>query len=337
MKKLRLPSIALGLALLAPAAARAEEVPWYDRPSCQQANDLFLSLEAEKADEAARRLEASKDLDDLACALWIRVSFSEFQVGLFGKTPENLSQRKKVLTRLFGFSKANKAKGPRFADLELEARLRRTRILNEEGQRTQALDELKQLQKLVSERDPALPPTPPLLYTKGVMNAALSSPGWAARTVLSIAGLNVDPAVGAEHLHKLVDGSSVYRGDAAYVSHFFGEEIGEKYFRAPASYTRIIAEKYPTNPQFSYERATDLLAEKKPAEALAQVAPVALRIDASPGLWSPPLRAKILYATARCLAATGKKDEAKKRALAAKAERYGELADKISDLIDELE
>lgn len=155
--------------------------------------------------------------------------------------------------------------------------------------------------------------------------------------MLSIAGLNVDPAVGAENLHKLVDGNSVYRGDAAYVSHFFGEEIGEKYFRAPASYTRIIAEKYPTNPQFAYERASDLLAEKKATEALAQVAPAAARIDAAPGLWSPPLRAKILYTTARCLALTGKKDEAKKRAVAAKAERYGELADKISDLIDELE
>lgn len=151
-------ALLLGAAILCPLAAGAEGVPWYDRPSCHEANDLFLSLEAEKADEAARKLEASKDLDDLACALWIRVSFSEFQVGLFGKNPENLNQRKKVLTRLFGFAKANKGKGPRFADLELEARLRRTRILNEEGQRTQALDELKQLQKLVSERDPALPP-----------------------------------------------------------------------------------------------------------------------------------------------------------------------------------
>ena len=190
--------------------------------------------------------------------------------------------------------------------------------MNEEGQRTQALDELKQLQKLVSERDPALPPTPPLYYTKGVLNAALSSPGWAARTVLSIAGAN---------------------GTSGAVT-----ELSERVCSPAASgaiavqrYTRIIAEKYPTNPQFAYERATDLLAEKKAAEALGQIAPAAARIDAAPGLWSPPLRAKVLYTTARCLAASGKKDEAKKRALAAKAERYGELADKISDFIDELE
>ncbi|MFO0727338.1 MAG: hypothetical protein U1E65_26405 [Myxococcota bacterium] len=328
----------LGLALaFGGRAAVADEVPWYERPGCQEINALFLGVEPDKAEERARKLDASKDPDDQACALWVRVSFSEFQLGLFGKTPENLSLRKKHLTRMFSFAKANKQKGIRFLDMELEARLRRTRILNEEGQRTQALEELRQLQSLVAERDAQKQPaTPAFEYTRGVMNAALASPGWAARAVLSIAGLSIDPAVGAQHLHTLVDGDTVYRFDAAYVAHYFGEELGEKYFRKPSVYTKLVAEAFPTNPQFVYERSLDLLKAKDAKPALLLLRPIGERIDQTPGIWSAPIRAKVLYALARAEAVAGDKQKAKARAEGAKAEHFADLADKISDLLEEL-
>ncbi len=327
---------AAGLLALGATPALADDAPWYDRPSCHDAVLTMMAPDFAAAEAKIMKLERSADTDDQACALWARASWSEFQIAILGKTPDQLANRKKALSRLFAFAKANKAKGARFGDLELEARLRRIRVLNEEGQRTQSLEDLKALEKLIVERGNA-DLTPPADYAVGLLNAALSSPGWAARALLSVVGMSTDPAVAAQRLHKLIDGSTVYGWDARYVAQFFGTEIGSKDFRGAAAYLAPLATKFPTNPLFAYEQARLHINDKKGKEAQAVLAPVLAQLDAQPTIWGPPARARVSWAAGRAALLLGDKAGATKRAAQAKAERQKDMQDRIDDLVDDAE
>jgi len=322
--------------LLTANVALAADVPWYERPSCHEVVTLAMTPDFAGAEAKLVRLERSADPEDQACALWTRASWSEFQISILGKTGEWTANRKKAISRLFGFAKAHKGLGPRFADLELEARLRRVRVLNEEGQKTQALDDIKQIQKLLETRGTA-DPTPALDYTQGVLNAAMSSPGWAARALLSVVGVGSDPAIAAKHLHRLIDGTSVYKWDASYIAQFFGAEIGGDQFRATAKYVGPLGEKFPANPLFAYERALVLIKEKKAKDAVAVLEPLVAKIDADPAIWGAPARARVLWAAGRAACDSGDKAGAKKRAIACKAEKVKELDDRLDDLFDDLD
>jgi hypothetical protein len=323
------------IALLLTAALASAPEPWYERASCRSAAETVFTVEFAKADEKIAAIEATRDLDDVACALWIRATASELQIAVLGHTPELVAGRKKALSRLFGFAKANKGKGARFADLELEARLRRVRVLLEEGQASDALKESKGVQKMVEDR-PAGSPTPTLDYVIGALHSGLASPGWAARTFLSIAGLGADKKLGAEAINKLADGSSIYKWDAMYIGHHFSLEIDDAGFRAPSSYSRPCLERFPMNPQFIFDLASDLWREKKYAEARKIAAVAVAKIDADPTIWSPKIRAKIYWIAGRTALDAGDRGEAKRRAELARAQQFRELEDKIDDLFDDL-
>lgn len=326
----------LVLATLTAAPALAQGVPWYERPTCQDAVETMMGGEPAQAEAKLARLERGPDLDDVACALWARGAWSEFQISMYGKTPELLAGRKKALSRMFGFAKANKAKGVRFGDLELEARLRRVRVLNEEGQRTQSLDELKQLEKLIVERGNA-DVTPALDYAVGMLNAALSSPGWAARALLSVVGMSTDPAEAAKRLHALIDGKSVYRWDASYVAQYFGGEIGTKDFRETSAYLRPLAQKFPKNPLFAYEMSRLAIIAEQGDAAQAAIAPTLAELDKAPTSWGPPVRARVLWAAGRAALLRGDKAAALKRAQQAKAEKVKDMDERVEDLVDDAE
>lgn len=328
--------LVLAAAAAMPGVALADGVPWYDRPTCHDAVVTMMAPDFTAAEAKITKLERSPDLDDQACALWARASWSEFQISMLGKTPELTANRKKAISRLFGFAKANKPKAPRFGDLELEARLRRIRVLNEEGQRTQSLEDLKALEKLLVERG-AANLTPAADYAAGVLNAALSSPGWAARALLSVVGMSTDPAEAARRLHRLIDGKSVYAWDASYVAQFFGSEIGTKDFRGSAAYLGPLAEKFPSNPLFAFEKTRLLVDEKKGKEAQATIAPVLATLDGAPASWGPPARARVYWAAARAALAAGDRAAALKRAEQAKAERVKDMQERIEDLFDDLD
>jgi hypothetical protein len=328
---------AAALVLLASLGARssiahADDTPWTQRPSCQAAFDASIAFDTAVAEARLKALEGSRDPDDVACALWVRASIVELQLGFYGRSPELEGQRKKALSRLAGFARAHKADGPRFADLELEARLRRIRVLSDDGQRSQLVSELRELVGLLDARG-LEPMTPTLHYTIGVMHAALSSPGWAARAALSVMGITVEPEIAARHLHPLADGDSVYRGDALYLSQFFAEAMG-KAMRAPESYRRTLFERFPDAPQFAYERALDLRGGKPCGGTRPIFERFLRRVDAEPNVWGPLLRAKLLWLGGVCALEAGEKAEARRLGEKAKAERVREVHDRVIELLD---
>jgi hypothetical protein len=326
--------VLVGLAaLLGSVDARADDAPWTARASCRAAFDAAVALDAALADARLKPLEASKDPDDQACALWVRASTVELQLGFLGRSPELEAQRKKVLSRLAGFARAHKALGPRFADLDLEARLRRIRVLSDDGQRTAMVSELRELVGLLEARG-VEPMTPTLHDTIGVLHAALSSPGWAARAALSVMGISVDPEVAALHLHALTDGDSVYRGDALYLAQFFSEAMG-KAMRAPETYRRALFERFPDAPQFAYERALDARGAKPCGGTGPLFARFLRRVDAEPNVWGPLLRAKLLWLGGVCALEAGDKAEARRLGEKAKAERVREVHDRVIELLDD--
>lgn len=317
--------------LLSSAPALADQ-PWHERASCRAVVEASFGADFAAAERQLSALEATRDLDDTACALWARTSLAEFQIAVLGKTPANLAGRRKAISRLFGFAKANGGKGVRFADLELEARMRRVRVLVEEGNRSAGLDEGKQLQKMLEGRPRS---TPTIVFVEGTLNGALASTGWAARAALSVVGLGSDGETAAKALHSLGDGDSIYKWDALYMARHFAEGVGEEHFRKPSTYSRTLLDRFPENPQLAYELARDLYSEKRVAEARKAVAQTITRLDANPGSWSPRMRAKLLWIAGRTALETGDKPEAQRRGQLAAAQKAEEMKDEIEDLLDD--
>lgn len=321
--------------LAAAVAALLVSAPWYERESCDAANQLVVAADFTNAEPKIKALEASKDTEDQACGVWIRATMSEAQIAVFGKTKEMLAAREKALLRMFGFSKAHAKVAPYFADMELEARMRRVRALVDAEERGDALKEIRNVNAQLTARKGE--PTPTLLYVRGIANMAVSQAPWALRTLMSMAGIDGDAKVGRESLRSLFNGKTVYRVDARYVMRYFAEASPGGDNGSSTEYSKTLHETYPTNPQFTYDYARDLQRENKCKDVLLALGDARETIEKDPAHWSNVVRAKIFWLTGRCAFDTGDKERAKKYAELAGQQGFEELADEIEKLKKQLQ
>lgn len=306
--------------------------PWYERPACRDAAATVMRVELDAAKKKFEALDRG-DLEDRACAVWTRAMLAETELAVGGKRPELLEARRKSLFALFSFAKKNR-RVPHLADLAIEARVRRVRVLLDDGEKKRAFDETRGAAKMLEGRKGASNPT--LDYARGVTNTALSQSGMGLRLLSSVAGFAGDADAGRKALTALAEGNSVYWSDAQYVRHFFSVDSPAPENGRPVELMKRLVEAFPTNPQLASEYANDLYAEKRYAEALAFIAPLTQRLDRHPSLWSNHMRAKLYWVSGRCAAKLGKKDEAARWAKQADAQRSDTMSEKIEDLLAEI-
>lgn len=333
---MRLPSsLALAVLLAAPAAQAAE--PWYQRSSCENAAKAVLSGDFEAANARLGRLEASRDPDDQACAVWLHLLYAEIQLGLGGKLPALIQNRDKRLKNIYGFSKAHAKYAARFADLEIEARMKRVRFLAEDGKRGDALKEAKRSQTLLEQRlAKKAEPSVTLEYSIGSSNLAVAFASWPVRMVIKLSGISGDEELGAKKLKALFQGDTVYRYEAAYLLHSFAVERPGDVLGSPVQYAEFLARQFPNNPQFLYEYAEALWTEKNCALAMQTLKPVQEVLAGEPGKWSSRIRGKIYLMSGRCALDLGRRDEARRFADLARSQRVDEIEEKLEDLLSKL-
>ena len=330
-----LPALSLALLLLSQSAEAAE--PWYRRASCESAARAVLSGDFKTADERLGRLEAQRDPDDQACAVWLHLLYAEIQLGLGGKLPALLENRDRRLKNIYGFSKAHAKYAARFADLEIEARMKRVRFLAEDGKRSDALKEAKRSQALLELRlSKKAEPSITLDYSIGSSNLAVAFASWPVRMVIKLAGVSGDGELGAKKLQELYKGDTVYRYEAAYLLHSFAVERPGDLLGSPVQYAAFLAAQFPNNPQFLYEYAEALWVEKNCALAMQTLKPVQDVLAGEPGKWSSRIRGKIYLMSGRCALDLGQRDEARRFADLARSQRVDEIEEKLEDLISKL-
>lgn len=320
-----LPSLAF-VALL--SAAPHTSQPWYVRPTCKAAVDTVMAVRLQDAEKRISRLEKG-DVEDRACAAWARVTMAETQIAAGGRMPALMKNRERRLLQLFKFAKRHR-NHQHLADLAIEARIRRVRVLLDKGERTKALEESQLAEKLLERRGKASNPT--LDYTRGVTNMAVSQSGWALKTLLSVAGVSGDASRGREALEALATSGTVYEADAQYVRHFFAVQSKSEENGDPAALMKTLVDRYPSNPQLVYEYAMDLWRAKKCDVAFEAVSPTIQRIDADPGQFSNMVRAKLYWIGGACAADIGKRDLARRYAKMAEQQKFEPLAERIQEL-----
>ncbi|HJL43175.1 MAG TPA: hypothetical protein RMG48_17850 [Myxococcales bacterium LLY-WYZ-16_1] len=317
------------VAALTPGVASAE--PWYDRPSCQAATQVTMGVDFDEVDAVLSKLERSRDLDDKACAVYNRALESEMRITIYGETPQTLAFREKHLKRMFGFAKAHAKYGARFRDLEIEARMRRVRVLFDGGQKTAAMGEARRTSKLLEAHGDSSTPT--VDFVKGTMFSALGEANLLARTALWAAGVSGSADEGTRSLQKLLSSDTVYRHEATYVALHFAKEKAKdganSPFGNPTMLARRLAKSFPSNPQFAYEYAQLLQGQESCDQALEITQPFVARLESNSGAWTPSIRAKVYLVSASCNLSTGD---------LAKAGRYRNLLAKqdFDDLQGEL-
>lgn len=269
----RLSYLPLALVFVTGSASAAE--PWYRRTTCENAAKAVLSGDFAAADDRLGRLEASRDPDDQACAVWLHLLYAEIQLGLGGKLPALIQNRDRRLKNIYGFSKAHAKYAARFADLEIEARMKRVRFLAEDGKRSDALKEAKRSQTLLEQRlSKKAEPSVTLEYSIGSSNLAVAFASWPVRMVIKLSGVSGDGELGAKKLKELYQGDTVYRYEAAYLLHSFATERPGDILGSPVQYAEFLARQFPNNPQFLYEYAEALWVEKNCSLAMKTLKPV---------------------------------------------------------------
>ncbi|MEQ8279110.1 MAG: hypothetical protein RMA76_16890 [Deltaproteobacteria bacterium] len=311
--------------------ASAASGPWYERSTCVDAAQAVMSVDFEGARAKLAKLDRG-DVEDKACAVWTRAMLAETALAVGGRQPQLLEARRKSLYAMFSFAKRYR-KTPHLADLAIEARVRRVRVLLDDGERKRALDETRGAVKMLERREGANNAT--LDYTRGVVNMALSQSGWGMRLLLQVAGFSGDANLGRTSLERLAQGKSVYWSDAQYVRHFFTVESDAKDTNAAAMMKRLV-DAFPDNPQLTYEYATDLFVAGDCPATLATVTNLNARIDSDPGLWSNDMRAKLYWLGGRCAADVGQRELAMRWAKRADAQGSKMMSDRIEDLLDQL-
>lgn len=325
---------ALIIVASAVAADGAAAEPWYARASCIHALETVLSTDFAAAEPKIKAIEKSADTDDQACGVWLRVSLAEAQLAVGGRLPALLEYRERMLSRMGGFSKAKGGIAKRFSDLELEARLRRVRVLVDKGEKGDALKEIQKVNDMLEKRGNA-EPNATLTYSRGVSDSAVGNSPWALRTLMRMAGVKGDAKLGREALESLEKSGTVYKYDAMYLQHYFALGAPDGDFGKPAPHAKKLVEKFPTNPQFAIELAKDLYAEKKIDQALDVVSTFLAQLEKQPSLYSNQLRAHLYLLSGRCAKELGKKELATHFALLAEAQSYAPLADEIEALKDD--
>jgi hypothetical protein len=319
------------VALGTPRIAAASGEPWFQRPSCDAVEKLIFAGALEQAEPALSALEASRDPDDQACGVWVRMSLAEYRIAFFGQTPELLEEQDRRLGRMYGFARAHEKLGARFRDLALEARIRRIRVLFAGNKRQEAVKEARRVQALLDapRSDPA---TPSYDYTIGLVNSAVAFSPWAARALLKVAGISGDGELGYQALRRLVDGPTVYRHEAVYVSHHFAEQEPTGPFGPPTSYSARLHQAFPANATFAFDAAIDLWRAGQCDQALLMLEPLTRQLESAPESYSGAARARLYWLSGTCVLARGDKTGARRFADLAAGQGFAGLAAEIAQL-----
>ncbi|NJK88377.1 MAG: hypothetical protein HC923_02590 [Myxococcales bacterium] len=320
---------------LSAARAAGDSSPWYDRASCKEAMQIVMALDLDGSESAIRTLETDKDLDAKACGVYLRALLSEMLIAVHGSTPEQLRYREEHLKRMFGFAKAHAKYGVRYADLEVEARMRRVRTLFEQGNKTEALAEARRANKLLKARlERGTSPT--VDFVQGIMYSALGQSGMLTRTLLGMAGLSGDPAEGYQALQRVYGGHSVYRDEALYLARHFAWDMRESGspFGDPLALGRTLVARHPTNGQFVYDQGRSLRLEGQCKEAMEIAQPIVRRIEENPGVWAPNLRSKTFFLAGRCLVELGQLERAKELREAMARQPKSDFSENLAALDD---
>jgi len=307
------PTLALALttvaALATPqAASAARPAPWYERARCKAAMEAVVSVEPEEAERRLRALERSRDADDVACSVYLRVLRADLRLAVVGATDPLEAERDRYLKRMYAFAKAHAKYGRRFADLEMEARMRRVRVLFERGDRTAAVAEARRAHRMLADRD-AGPPSPTVDFVKGAMYSALGQAGSLVRMLLGMAGINGDPDEGHRALRRLAAGSSVYRAEALQLARQFAADMGEDDRDSELGSALPLGDRlvssFPENPQYAYDHAWTLMKRGEPERGMSVLEPHLERVKSKPDVWAPTMRAKVHYLATRCALSAG--------------------------------
>ncbi|MEL7371507.1 MAG: hypothetical protein AAFN74_21470, partial [Myxococcota bacterium] len=137
------------LTLTAVLASNADRAPFYARDNCKEALQVVMSAKPDQTEEILQKLAASSDLEDKACAVWLHMPLNEIEMSLEGNGKGLPERREKRLKRLFKFSKVFGKRRPHFAMLELEARMRRVRLLIQQGERVNSLTEARRVERML--------------------------------------------------------------------------------------------------------------------------------------------------------------------------------------------
>jgi hypothetical protein len=302
--------------------------PWYENKDCIAALEQVLAIDFDGAEPKIRAFEKSRDTDDQACGVWLRVSLAEAQLAVGGRLPALLDNRERMLKRMYGFSKAKRGVAVRFADLEIEARLRRVRVLLDKEDRGEALKEIRYADELREKRgEKDMNAT--LRYSRGVTNMAVGGSSFALRTVMRLAGVKGDADVGRADLRALEQSGTVYKYDALYLQAYFAGEDGA------SVYSGRLAAAFPTNPQFGYEHALHLYREKKVEQAFGVATRYALELEKKPAAYSNQVRASLFWISGRCAKDLGKRELAERYRALAVAQKFPPLEDEIEDLSED--
>lgn len=293
-----------------------------------------MGVDFERTDRVLSELEASRDLDDKACAIYLRALEAEMRSAIYNEVPETVEFRNRHLKRMLGFAKAHAKYGARFADLEIEARMRRVRVLFDTGEKTAAISEARRTSKLLEARAGAQSPT--LDFVKGVMFGALGQANFLARTALWAAGISGSPEEGNRSMQRLMAGDSVYKHEAYCIAYYFAltrtEEGENSPLGSPTVIARFLAVKNPENPQFAYEYARMLYRNDQCGQAIEVVQPWVDQLSSDSDAWTQSIRAKTYYIASACNLAEGhvKKAVAFRDRFA--AENFKDFAKLLSEL-----
>ena len=317
---------------LTAALVASDDGPFYTRTACKEALAVVMAADTDKTKETLETLAKSKDLEDKACAVWLELPLNEIEMSLEGNGKGLPKRRERRLMRLFKFSKKFGRRRAHFAMLELEARMRRVRLLVKQGERVNALKEARRVERMLEQVGRR--PNPTVDYVTGVTRLAISQAAFPLRWLLGMAGVSGDEKKGRRLLEKLAAGDTVYAGDANYILHHFAHE--NKDWPAAVRYGAKLTERFPDNPQFAYEYARALFASKKYDEIFATTAPFMARLQEDSNAWSGRIRKKLYFINAKASYEVGKKDDAKRLATLASEQRYGGLVEETNKLLKKL-
>lgn len=326
--------------MLAAGHARAA-TPWFERDACR---DVLESVNANRFDEAENALgvlENRSDPDDRACAVYGRLFLAENYLSIHGDEPKWLANRDRHLKRMLIFAKTHAKFGARFADFEMEARMRRTRLLFDSGQQTEAVSEARRTNRLLKERLEDDDESATRSFVQGVMYTAFGQSNFLARTLFRLAGLGGSGDDGRASLIDLADGDTPYMGEALYLTlHFAMEDAREgkteSPFGDPAERARRLVERYPTNPQYVYEYVKVLQFQNRCAEAEAVLRSSLQAMNEDPRIWAPEMRAKLYYRAAECAIETQDVARATQYRDQLKAQARANFNDELADLDTQL-
>jgi hypothetical protein len=254
------------LALLATLAG----APWYSRSECLDAAHLIYRGQSSEARRSAEAMTASHDLDLHACGLWLSATLIEMEMALSDDEERLLEEMEKRLDALEAFGRDQTEQ--RFADLVLEAKLRRTRLLVLQGHRAEAVSVAKDAQKILEKRRTTRNGTPTYFYAEAIANLAITHADFYIRAVLRLVGLTGDEERGKKAMKILLDKPSIYRAEAMIVARSFTTDDSDL-FGPPVNLSAELAKGYPSNPQLAFDHAWDLAGLEKCDAAREAIAP----------------------------------------------------------------